>query len=164
MLSANSHVREKRIGLEDHADVALVWPALRDVFAVHQDAARGGLFEAGGSCACVVVLPHPLGPAARRTRLALRQVNRGLRRLSGQRIAEAPKLQESHTMSPVNVCRKARLGRRVRPPADPQNETHSQPGEAKADDGEGGRLVGAILTPTEPCMAQTQATPAAPPE
>ncbi len=40
------HVREQRIGLEDHADVALVRGLVSDILSVDGDAARGRAFEA----------------------------------------------------------------------------------------------------------------------
>ena len=43
----HGHVREQRVGLEDHAHVALVGRQVRDVLAVDLDAARVGVLEAG---------------------------------------------------------------------------------------------------------------------
>ena len=56
------HVREQRVGLEHHVDRPLVRRDAGHVHAVDEDAARGGLLEAGQH-AQQVVLPQPEPPS-----------------------------------------------------------------------------------------------------
>ena len=60
----HGHVREQRIGLEHHADVALGGGEPRHVLAADQDAARRWPISSPAIRRSVVVLPQPEGPSS----------------------------------------------------------------------------------------------------